>query len=212
MDSYITLDQIHNPEFGFIDEIYELEKSNSTFVSSLLSVVTSIIDTYVGHDFRCKSEILSLDGDGSSLILLDVPAVSLDYITINEDTNNPVILDNSYFILKDKGKKIFLKNGLRTMDGVCNVTVEGMFGYKEVPEDVLQSCVLLANSYYSLLSDSEQLGRIVGPYQSEKIGNYSYALKSSINAITGDNINTTGNPIVDKILDKYKEKISIGVV
>lgn len=212
MKSYITLDQIHNSEYGFIDEIYELEKTNASFVSSLLSVVSSIINTYVGHDFNCTEKTISLDGDGSSLIMLDTPAVTLDYVTLDDDTNHPVILDNTYFELKDNGKKILLKNGTKTTDGICNITINGVFGYKEVPKDVLQSCVLLANSYCELLSDSEQLGRIVGPYQSEKIGNYSYALKSSINSITGDNINTTGNPIVDKILDKYREKISIGVV
>ena len=212
MESYITLDQLHNPKFGFIEEIYELEKTNAPFVNSLLTTVSSIIDTYVGHDFRSTSMIMSLDGDGSSLIMLDVPAVSLNYVTLDDNTSNPTILDSDYFVLKDNGKKIFLKDGLRTKDGVCNITVEGIFGYKEVPFDVLQSCVLLANSYYELLSDSEQLGRIVGPYQSEKIGNYSYALKSSINAITGDTINTTGNPVVDRMLNKYKQKISIGVV
>jgi hypothetical protein len=53
-----------------------------------------------------------------------------------------------------------------------------------------------------------------GPFESEKIGDYSYSLKKQINNVTGELLRSTGNINVDQILDKYRvvSEYSIGVI
>lgn len=206
--SYIDILEVR--EYSFLPEVLEILDTNPKFLESLLTITSSIIDSYVGHSFKSYAKVIETDGDGTNCLRLDEPAISLTCITINPDTF-PILLDNSNFSIRDNGRNIILKNGIFD-DGFCNVVLDGIFGYAEVPKDVLECVVLLCNSYYDLITDSEQLSRIAGPYQSEKIGNYSYTLKNKINQITGEDVRTTGNSLVDEILDKYKRKISVGVI
>lgn len=205
--AYIHATQIE--DYAFIDSIKECE--DESYTQSVLEVVSTIIDAYVGHDFYFHpNSSFDLCGDGGRRLELGCRVETVHSITINPDSM-AIQVDVSTTKLVEGNRAIYSRIH-RFYDGMYNILVTADAGYAVVPKEVLQVVVMLCNEYFLLLLDEEDLKRTAGPYNSEKIGNYSYSIKQRINEITGESIRTTGDSVCDQILNKFKRTLSIGVI
>ena len=78
--------------------------------------------------------------------------------------------------------------------------IDGEFGYKVVPQDIQEACEMLAQDIKS--DNLKYINRYI-----ESFDNDDFKIKFAKNPTTG-----TGNMFVDKILEKYKNRLRIGVL
>jgi hypothetical protein len=205
--AYLTVSELKN--CNVIDEIKNVSSEEEIKLQSLIQYCSSLIDSYVGFSFVKEEDItLYEDGDGNNLIALTKRILEIKSITTTKgtsyNTNNTRIIGNKH------NKILNVEEDFE--DGVLNLVIVGDFGWESVPLDVVDCLIILCNGNYNILNDGDTLEKLSGPFQQERIGDYSYTLTKRQNSITGDNIDTTGNIQVDQILDKYRSNFSIGVV
>lgn len=201
---YLTVDQLLNS--NVIADIKNCADTNR--LQYLIDYCTAIINGYCNTDFNnYPNETILADGEGIQLLNLGKRIYRLESVT---DVVTKEIYPN-VIIYSDKR---FLFNRESTFSDDCaNIEVVGDFGWETVPQDVINVLVALCNMYYGLLNDASALGKSVGPLKSESIGDYSYQLRSYNDTIYAEGVDTTGDPRLDLILDKYKvSDIDIGVI
>ncbi len=79
-------------------------------------------------------------------------------------------------------------------------TIDGDFGYKVVPQDIQEACELLIQDIKN--DNLKYINRYI-----ESFDNEDFKIKFAKNPSTG-----TGNMFVDKILEKYRNRLRIGVL
>lgn len=79
-------------------------------------------------------------------------------------------------------------------------TIDGDFGYKVVPQDIQEACELLIQDIKN--DNLKYINRYI-----ESFDNEDFKIKFAKNPTTG-----TGNMFVDKILEKYRNRLRIGVL
>lgn len=78
--------------------------------------------------------------------------------------------------------------------------IDGEFGYKVIPQDVQEACEMLVQDIKS--DNLKYINRYI-----ESFDNDDFKIKFAKNPSVG-----TGNMLVDKILEKYKNRLRIGVL
>jgi hypothetical protein len=78
--------------------------------------------------------------------------------------------------------------------------IDGDFGWKVVPQDIQEACELLIQDIKS--DNLKYINRYI-----ESFDNEDFKIKFAKNPTTG-----TGNMFVDKILEKYRNRLRIGVL
>lgn len=206
---YLTVSELR--EKSSLDSIREAAESANAEIQFLIEYCTALIDSYVGYSFVNEPDrVIYTDGEGTSTIALHKRIYNIISI---KDSSGYVYDINSMRIADYAKNRKIINSRERFEDGVENIEVRGDFGWPVVPDDVVMCLVLLCNGNYSYLSDEDKMQQAMGPFKSEKIGNYSYDLKNKVNSVTGEEIDTTGDTRVDLILNKYKsDNFSIGVV
>lgn len=173
----------------------------------LLEYCSSLIDSFVQSSFKLVvDDTIVLSGDGEKYIRLPRKLVTLKSLNIDNES-----ISISNLLLQEEGKVLYFTTGDRFYEGEYNILVTGDTGWATVPSDVIVCLLTLCNGNFSLIDDSEVLENRMKPYQSEKIGNYSYTLRGKTNITTGEDINTTGDDMVDLILSKYRKNDSVWV-
>ena len=189
---------------------------NDVRVQFLIDYCSGIIDGYTEKDFKSyPGETIMVDGDGEKILALPKRLYKLTRLT--DILNNYEYINNSYGvsnpILRIDSHEIYCRDQRFDSD-IENIQVIGDWGYEKVPEQIILVLVALCNRNFENLADEELLKRVTGPYQSETIGDYQYALKNTWNVSTDrEIIKTTGDIYLDQILDKFRDSdFSIGVV
>jgi hypothetical protein len=134
----------------------------------------SWIEHMTGRWFYPKSLTMDLDGDGSRVLYLDVPIITLDELYINDDFTTPV--DSEYYVVYNRtypddrrNPRIKLKSssgsiysgvtGRSFISGDQNQRVVGSFGYVEAdgsaPYMIQRAIMTLIMATAELKSDSE---------------------------------------------------------
>lgn len=201
--SYLTVDELK--QHNVISDISSCDED--TKLEALISYCSSLIDAYVGFSFTTETDkTINVDGSGTKIITLPQRIYN---ITDVQDTDSEVVYDLSNLVIVNNNYAI--RNKVDEFDeGDYNIEVTGDFGWDKVPDDVINCLIILCNGNFDNLTDEDVLKHQMSPFSSEKIGNYSYQIKNQNNP---DDIETTGNPFVDKILDKYKgSDFYIGVI
>lgn len=217
--SYLTIEELKT--FNVIPEITSCE--DEPRLQFLIDYCSGIIDGYTEKDFNSYPGLTILvDGDGEKTLALpkrlykltQVRDVINNYIYANDNSgwgSNSNGQDNTP-ILRMIPNTIYCRHRKFDSD-VQNIEVIGDWGYEKVPEKVLLVLVALCNRNFVNLSDPELLKRITGPYQSETLGDYQYALKNTWNSTDREIVQTTGDIYLDEILDKFRDSdFSIGVI
>jgi hypothetical protein len=194
-----------------IDEIKNAVDGDELRLQSLLDHCTSLIDAYVGSTFKSElAKTIYVDGENRNKIALPQRI----YNIISVATTDGYMYNNSNLRIAGDKKRAILNVAEDFEEGFDNIEVKGDFGWETVPSEVIDCLVILCNGNYGILNDAEKLENASGPFDSERIGDYSYSLKKQINNITGEQLRSTGNVTVDQILDKYRvaNDFYIGVI
>ena len=187
-----------------------VESDDENKLLRLMSFCWGLIASYTGQDFAFLpgKEVLVHGTDERSLDFNE-RVVRLHLVCdLDRGVNHPLcdlrVSPNRYKVISSWD---------RFSLGEYNIRVVGDFGWQEIPEDVLAAFIALCEGNYDLIDNIDnKLTNASGPYESETIGNYKYVLKRRFNEITGQPVDTTGNMLVDSILDKYVKRFVIGVV
>lgn len=193
-----------------VDEIKNANSGDDSKLQTLLDYCSLLIDSYVGFSFSKEAnKTVYVDGEDSNQIALPQRIITFTSITEINDSYSYDI--SKVRIVGDKKRKLI--SSLEDFkEGFYNLAVVGDFGYEDTPDDVEECLVLLCNGYFNIIDDSDTFKKMTSPFLEEAIGDYRYKLDKKINSVTGENVDTTGNTIVDQILNKYRDSISIGVV
>ena len=207
--AYLSVNELK--EKNVIDEIKNAVAEDDNRLQFLLDYCSSLIDAYVGFSFvKEEDKTIYVDGEGRNKIAL--PKRIYNIISVR-NTDGYSYINSTLRIVGERQKHIL--NTYETFsEGFDNIEVRGDFGWDTVPEDVINCLIVLCNGNYNILNDAETMEHSSGPFESEKIGDYSYSLKKQINNVTGELLRSTGNINVDQILDKYRvpSEFSIGVI
>lgn len=182
-------------------------------LSELIEYGSIIIDSFVAKTFTNEESLtVFVDGDGSKKLALAKRIHIIKQVQYVAYDDTTVLMDVATLKIVDKNLSIFSPI-LPFPIGQYNIEVTGDFGWAQVPNDVLSCLVILCNGNFESFNDAETLQHRMSPFQSEKIGNYSYTLRAKILAEDSDQIETTGDELVDQILYKYKDsEFSMGVI
>lgn len=207
--AYLSVNELK--EKNVIDEIKNAVAEDDNRLQFLLDYCSSLIDAYVGFSFvKEEDKTIYVDGEGRNKIAL--PKRIYNIISVR-NTDGYSYINSTLRIVGERQRHIL--NTYETFhEGFDNIEVRGDFGWDTVPEDVINCLIVLCNGNYNILNDAEKMESSSGPFESEKIGDYSYSLKKQINNVTGELLRSTGNINVDQILDKYRvaSEFSIGVI
>lgn len=192
--AYLTISELKSS--NVLDEIKDCDDLKLQF---LLDYCSGLIDAYVENDFYAypnQSKIVSGEGEK----ILPLPKRIYNIIQVKDILSN---IQYANVIIKEDNESLYCRDDVFD-DDVSNIEVIGDWGWKEVPSDVKLCLIRLCNTHFDNVNDEDTFKKWSSPFKSEKIGNYQYQLKDLTNMITGEEIKTTGDPYVDKILDKYK--------
>lgn len=207
--AYLTIQELQAK--NVIDDIKNATTEDEIRLQFLLDYCTSLIDAYVGFSFKKEeSKVVYIDGEGRNKIAL--PQRIYNIISIFNSYG--YMYNNNTLRILGERQRYILNTYEDFEEGFDNIIITGDFGWETVPEDVINCLIILCNGNYNILNDPEIMESVSGPFDSEKIGDYSYSLKKKINHITGELLRSTGNINVDQILDKYRiqNDFSIGVI
>ena len=194
-----------------IDEIKNSTEEAELRLQSLIDYCSALIDAYVGFSFTKELEkTVYVDGEGRNKIALPKRM----YNIISVITTDGYMYNKSKLRIVGERQKTILNTYEDFTEGFDNIEVKGDFGWETVPDAIIDCLVILCNGNYTILNDSEKLENASGPFDSEKIGDYSYSIKKKINNVTGEQISSTGNINVDQILEgfRFQNSFSIGVI
>lgn len=131
------------------------------------------------HDYQDPNlQAYKISVDGTSIVSTDTPVNKMEY----------------RFVWRDRYLDKDFAEGY-------DYLIDGDFGYKFIPEDIVEACELLVQDITS--NDMRYINRYI-----EQFDNREFSIKFSKNAGSSG----TGNLIADKILLKYKNSIVPGVI
>lgn len=195
---YLTVDQLKT-RVGVIPSI--LESEDNSKIEFLLEYCSLLINSYTQtHFYSEEAKTVLVDGDGDRKLYLPERIYNIRNLETYDGT---IIYSKDYLVITDKNKSV-LSRRYSFPSGELNIKLTGDFGWEEVPEDIIACLIALCNSNFGIMDDEDLLQKTAGPLQSEKIGNYSYQLRSKLNQVTGETVSSTGDLRVDQILDKYR--------
>lgn len=160
--------------------------------------IRKIIESYCNQTFNSWFGSQIVQGEAGNINLYE----NIEQITaINVGSK---LMPNQYspvtgFIISESGKSIYNPERDRTVSffhsksAVTNYTVEGLWGYTSIPASVNQAALELAKGF--LCDDIEYRRRYI-----ETITNGDTRIQFSKQAY----IDSTGNPIVDQMLEPYR--------
>jgi len=196
---YITTSELKN--LTIIEDIKNC--TNDIKLQRLIDYCESLINSYVGFEFKSETKTIYLDGNGESTIVCPDRIISLTSLKVNNEEIN--LADTKIL----SNKIISYTKGTFNI-GVNNIQVIGTFGWQSVPNDIKLCVITLCEQYFSNIDNVGHISSRVSPFKSEKIGNYSYELRQEKNSIS--ELDTTGDKNIDLILSKYTNSFDIGVI
>lgn len=185
---------------GDIENFYlqDIDSSYATFISSVIQMVESYIESYTGIDFEnAASSTKYFDGNGfDELVIGDFQSItSVTVIDANGNTLHTLDADDDYWEIPNNEA---VKNGIkinptgeisRFPNRARAVKITGVFGYSAPPAEVKVAALRLAKH---ILDEGLRGGRV----DSESLGSYTidYAKVDETSDVLG----------IKDILDHYK--------
>lgn len=175
----------------------------------LIDYYSDFFDRATGQWFESRPLDLLLDGDGTNLMLFEVPIISMTEIYINE---NPIALDSQYYAVYNRpypddrrNPKVLLKSGYLFLEGVQSQRFVGNFGFVEQGGScplAVQNAVLLLVIENRIVPGDEDAGAAGASYRVIKEVTDGHSITyGALPMVGGD---STGIPEVDRAIRNYK--------
>ena len=190
------------------------EMATDDEVRKAIQQARNIIDAFCNRDFWRREERYFLDGDGTATLFLDDrPIVAVLTLKVDEDVLHPL----EYRVYGDSGYIKLVKGVF--YDGEKNVEVFGQFGFAIIPSEVRQACIALSidalremKSELDLTKATSNSTRNAVGLKRAKIEDISVEFEYP-RSVTGDKRRaTTGNPLADSMLLKFRKDMEATVV
>jgi len=209
-------------------------------LEAALEEASRTIDRLTGFFFEARTErTYLLDGDGSPILELPAPCLTLTSVTMDNSTvdltgiinrTRPIEECDDYWYprLEWKSGPLRLQRafGLQRNRSVWwlgeqNIEVKGTFGFVVAsvsptgslvaPPDIKRACMMLAEILVQPVANTDSQDARLGRFkQSESMGNYSYSFGGGAGGGKGNSY-MTGDPDIDSILLRYtRSQMSTG--
>jgi hypothetical protein len=207
--SYTTLEAVRAQ--GYTDPPYGDDEINEA-----IEIACDGIDRITGQFFESREETRTYDGNGTRLLVLDVPLLSLTTIEIQHRVGVWTPYDERYFALyahysqRDYPKIEIRHDALFGLQpayfpkGPQNIRINGTWGYldrnDETPSPIRRAALELATTYLGTLASGEpqESGRVVIEEETD-----DHRVKFS-DVLSGGKL--TGIPSVDRVLTRFRSK------
>jgi len=163
---------------GISDKIYSLFEKNKIYIETLCQ-----------QSFNLKAmEIRKYNISKKTFIFnLNERLAKLEYIK-----HNDILLTLDDYILTKNNSQLIFKVALNI--GWQNLEIQGQWGWETIPAPIEEAINLLNKK--NLYEQNNEIDFENSPFQQEKIGDYSYALKNKDDDIIFIKIKTLINPYV----------------
>lgn len=201
---YTTLEKIRAK--GYSDTDYP-----DPDVDESIALACSAIDRICGYPFDSRTETRPYDGSGTTLLVLDIPIVSITKVEIRTGPGSFTPYDMSNFAVytDDKYPRIKIINPGYSIVGLSefpqepqSVKLTGTFGYSQTPLEIQRAALLLAIAL--LTEDVDPADRLKQFKIEEETEDHRYKLSEAM-----VESRQTGIPAVDRILKRYRRKSGV---
>jgi hypothetical protein len=196
------------------DEAIVEAKVSDERLREMISMASRFIEKATRRVFGINQDILFLDGNDKKSIMLDIPIIQVDSISIDdkEQDLNYFVIYNRFVPDDRKFPQIKVKSGYAKTftKGEQNIKIIGTFGYvepdKSIPILIKRACIKLIINDCDLLGDEfAQAKKRKNQIVSETTDSNSYRLSEL--AISGSVL--SGIADVDRTIAMYRKSMSI---
>lgn len=163
-DVYTYLGQSYNPsDLDITDEQYQF----------FIDTASAEIERYCNRHFEAASYTEYQDGHRTNVILTDnYPIISVsEVVTVDNKQDVDTTLDMDYIIIDYPNGEV--KYSGNFPEGYKNIRIRYRAGYEQIPYDlVVAVCKMVVNEVRNTSTNTNM--------KSEKLGDYSYTLKTGI--------------------------------
>jgi hypothetical protein len=184
----------------------------------LITLASELIESITRQWFDARPATLRLDGDGSRILHLPIPIISISRVLLRGE-----LVEASRYAVYDRSVPDDRRNPKLELLGGCwptraqAITVEGVFGYVDrTPEGVVtpaaiqRACQLLVIRELEQLASSGRDGtRFSSRLIEEETRDQRYKLAPWEASTSGAFVGGTGDPEIDALLRRYLKPIGV---